>query len=98
MIEVAATRHNRLGGRIVIKHLPTGTRVTATRRSGIEPDLSAVVQLIQLTAASCNRFGGGIVIEHLPSGTRVSAAWRVGVTPNLTVLMHLIEVLCGRGA
>ena len=62
-------RDYHFGFRIIVEHLPSGTRVAAAMRTGVAPDLATIVQLVELITSAYYRYRGRIVIEHLPSRT-----------------------------
>ena len=82
---------------IVIQPLPSGTiRGASARRTGVAPDLSVVVQLIELSAGGNDRCSPRIVVQLLPARTRVAATRRSCVTPDRTIRVKLENLVCSR--
>src|SRR4051812_6697114 len=79
------------GEDIIVKALPTGTRVSAARRPGIAPDHPIIMQLVERTATGYNRDRLRIVVQWLPARTRVSAARRPGIAPDHAIIVQLVE-------
>lgn len=77
------------GHRIIVEHLPTGTRVAATWGSREAPNLAVMMQLIELNNTGFDRRSGRITVDHLPGGTK--AAGREA--KDLAGIVQLIEPL-----
>ena len=82
---------------IVIQPLPSGTiRGASARRTGVAPDLSVIVQLIELSTRGGDGGSPRIVVQLLPARTRVAATRRSCVTPDRTIRVKLENLVCSR--
>ena len=78
---------------IMVKPLPTGAIVSIAGRTGVAPDPTIVLQLIQLVTRCLNGNRLWIMVKPLPTGAIVSIAGRTGVAPDPAIVVQLIELV-----
>ena len=97
LIEMISRRDDVARSGVVIESFPAGTiRGASARRTGVAPDLSVVVQLIELSASCNGCCSPRIVVQLLPARTRVAATRRSCVTPDRTIRVKLENLVCSR--
>ena len=83
---------------VVVEARPAGAAGAAAGRSGVVPDRTIVVALIDVSAAGGDGDGGGIVIQLLPAGAgRAAGARSAGIKPDRPIAMQLQQFLSTGG-
>ncbi len=74
---------------IVIEPSPAWAAIPRALGTGISPDRSVIVALVDVRTVDGDLLRLTVVAEHLPAWATVAAARGAGVTPDAPVVVHL---------
>ena len=92
LVQVVATRCNRLRISVVVEPLPARARVPGARLAQIAPDRSVVVELKQVVNRCRDCCRTRVVVHPLPTRTRVAGTGLARVAPDRPVIVELVQV------